>query len=83
MIKTKSIQKTVVALLIAVALFGCAKSGNNLPATEKIRSRNRLMTTKTLLSPAVQKQRLLPITVKRPHRLPMQKAVTKVPPTQP
>ena len=35
MIKTKSIQKTVVALLIAVALFGCAKSGNNLPTTEK------------------------------------------------
>lgn len=35
MIKAKSIQKTVVALLIAVALFGCAKSGNNLPTTEK------------------------------------------------
>lgn len=35
MIKTKSIQKTVAAVLIAAALFGCAKSGNNPPTTER------------------------------------------------
>ena len=76
MIKTKSIQKTVVALLIAVALFGCAKSGNNLPATEKNSVTQSAYDDKNTTVSGSTK-------AKRPHRLPMQKAVTKVPPTQP